>query len=90
MFTDISISIEKVQVTMIRLHSLNSLDMSTKVHAESNMVGTLLPQHSTLSFRGTAEAGKPLCLAPAVHIEENHLAHFSMKQIITPRKVILP
>lgn len=90
MFTDISISIEKVQVTMIRLHSLNSPGVSTEVHAQSNTVGTLLPQHSTLSFRGIAEAGKLLCLVSAVHSEENHLAHFYMKQIITPREVILP
>lgn len=76
--------------TIIRLHPLSSPDVSTEVHAESDMVGTLLPQHSTYSFRETVEAGKPLCLAPAVCVEENPLAHFPMKQIITPRKVILP
>lgn len=74
----------------IRLHPLSSPDVSTEVHAESDMVGTLLPQHSIWSFRETAEARKPLRLAPAVHVEENPLAHFHMKQIITARKVILP
>lgn len=77
--TEISINSEKLQVIVIRLHSLNSPDVSTEVRPASDMVRTLLPQYSTLSPRETEEAGKPL----------SWLWLFMLKQGIT-RKSPLP